>query len=152
MRAGLPVWRIGEPWETELVRACACFLRLYRRAMMNIAVPYAAETTTAPTAIPAVCPLWLAEESPDPEFPNTSPPFPLEEDGLDEPPPLSVPVEPDPSAPLPIMMLIVESICCVMFLTSVSSCWYSAEAGCLTCKLSVLTRSAGYVATAIVGV
>ncbi|KAL2277001.1 hypothetical protein FJTKL_00305 [Diaporthe vaccinii] len=88
-------------------------------------------------------------ESPDPEFPNTSPPFPFEEDGLDEPPPLSVPVEPDPSAPPPMMMLMVESICCVMFFTSVSSCWYNADAGCLTCKLSVLTRSAGYVATAM---
>lgn len=50
------------------------------------------------------------------------------------------------------MMLMVESICCVMFLTSVSSCWYSADAGCLTCKASVLTKSAGYVATAMVGV
>lgn len=65
-------------------------------------------------AMPTVCPLWLAEElPPDPEL-KTSPSPPLEDELLDEPLELPVPVDPEPSAPEPIVMPMAELICAVM--------------------------------------
>lgn len=79
-------------------------------------------------AMPTVCPLWLADELPDPEPKGSSLP-PLEDEVLEEPPELSVPVESDPSGPVPNVMPIAELICEVMLKISSSGLWYSLEAG-----------------------
>lgn len=93
-------------------------------------------------AIPTVCPLWLAEDLPDPEL-KTSPLFPLEVEVDEEPPLLSVPVDSDPSAPEPSVMPMAELICDVMLYMRSSGLLYNLEAGCIICMLSVLTRVAG---------
>lgn len=93
-------------------------------------------------AMPTVCPLWPAVDLPDPE-PKTSLLPPLEDEVLEDPPELSVPVESDPSAPVPSVMPIAELICDVMLKIRSSGLWYSLAAGCMICMLSVLTRSIG---------
>lgn len=58
--AGLPVWRIeGLEMELDLLRA-NLFL-LYRRAIRNMAPPYAPARAQAPTAIPTVLAFWFEE-------------------------------------------------------------------------------------------
>lgn len=93
-------------------------------------------------AMPTVCPLWLADELPDPE-PKTSSLPPVDDEVLEEPSLLSVPVEPDPSAPVPNVMPMAGLICDVMLNMRSSGLWYSLAAGCMICMLSVLTSSTG---------
>lgn len=84
----------SDPPLSELERTRAILLRLYWRAITNMAPPYAPATATAPMAMPTVLAFWLDDVVLPLLFSKTSPPpllLPLPDEE-----PLSEPVLPEP--------------------------------------------------------
>lgn len=123
------------PESTELVRRCAAFFFLYRRATKNMAAPYTAAPATTPTPIPTD-----DGRTPEPEELFESPAAPLS--ALVGEAPFELDTV-DPLAGSPPNKGIVGSIMDIKVLIDGFGLLYRSEFGFNRARDSVLTSEAG---------